>query len=185
MGRRRGTRRQRATLVPRRQAHCLLRQDWRRQERHRHRQRRCQRRGAAGGSDGNEPSAAARRRTAGLVARRFEDRVRISDAGARAADGSRPNHHHALLVSPGVRLWRAVQRQPAPPPLRRRCREQAGHAAHRRHQLRAFHRLVAGQQVARLPVQPRARPRLLLQLRHLHDRRRLKGREAADRNEEQ
>ena len=41
-----------------------------------------------------------------------------------------------------------------------------------------------GKQLA-VPLEPRARSRLLLQLRHLHDRRRLEGREAADRDEEQ
>ncbi len=102
-------------------------QDRRRQERHRHRQRRWQRRRAAGRSERHR-TIRCRRSANASRGRRTERRSRSSQRlpGPEPRDGSRSNRHHALLVSSGVGLRRALQRQPAAASVRRRRREQAG-----------------------------------------------------------
>ena len=174
-----------AALVAGRQAPGVQRVDGRRQERHRRsptptapasnrwptswaRIIRCRR--SASGWRGRRTGAASR------SCRRCR---------ARAGDGSRSDRDHALLVSTRFVRRRPIQRQSPSAPVRRRRRHEAGAPAHRRHQFRALDRLVTGRQAAGLPVESRARSRLLLQLRHLRARRRLGRRTTADDDEEQ
>ena len=46
-----------------------------------------------------------------------------------------PDRHHALLVSSRIGPWRPLQRQPAAPSLRGRCRDETGAPADRGHDL--------------------------------------------------
>ena len=141
---------ERAALVPRRQApRVLRRQHRRRQERHRHRQRRRHGASAAGGRDGNEPSAAAASASV-WPGRPTADRSRSCPRRPGPSRRWKPTRSSSRATGTarvsglaGASTTTAASTSSSP------MSREAGHAAHRRHLLRALDRLVAGRQVAR------------------------------------